>query len=89
MLTMLAVDSISKQETLVPSPELLKKPDCEPSNRKYMLQSGMRAKWLEGEKEEGIICLGDPYFPVRLTTLNRPFRVRTHGSSSSAGGRYS
>jgi hypothetical protein len=52
MFTMLAVDSITKQETLVPSPELLKKPDYKPSNRKYILQSGMCAKWLEGEREE-------------------------------------
>jgi hypothetical protein len=50
--TVLAVDSITKQETLVPSPELLKKPDYEPYNGEYMLQSDMRAKWLEGKKEE-------------------------------------
>ena len=68
MFTMLAVDSITKQETLVPSPELLKKPDYKPSNRKYMLQSGMRAMWLK-VREKNLIPYKNVKYGVRRLHL--------------------
>ena len=48
----LTVNTIKKQESLVPPRQLLDRDDYEPSHRKYMLQCERHNKWMEGERDE-------------------------------------
>ena len=50
--SLLAVDAVKKQESLVPPRQLLERDDYEPSRRKYMLQCARHNEWMEGECDE-------------------------------------
>ena len=50
--SLLAVDAIKKQESLVPPRQLLERDDYEPSHRKYMLQCARHNEWMEGELDK-------------------------------------
>jgi Reverse transcriptase (RNA-dependent DNA polymerase) len=50
--SLLEVDAIKKQESVVPPRQFLDRDDYEPSHRKYMLQCARHNEWIEGERDE-------------------------------------
>ena len=90
--SLLAVDEIKKQESLVPPRQLLDRDDYEPSHRKYMLQCARHNEWMEGERDElrsinkcGVWTKEEPPSGTKVIPLKWVYKVKKKNPWISRG----
>jgi Reverse transcriptase (RNA-dependent DNA polymerase) len=89
--SLLAVNAIKKQESLVPPRQLLDRDEYEPSHRKYMLQCARYNAWIEGERDElrsinkcGVWAKKGPTLGTKVIPLKWVYKVKKNPEGTIA-----